>query len=55
MVLLVIALASFAAIVVVLARTLEADGYGVRPPPRSHREEEELDSWGLPITFLGLR
>jgi hypothetical protein len=55
MVLLLIALVSFAAIVVVLARTLAADGYGVRPPPRSHREEEEFDSWGLPIKFLGLR
>ena len=53
MVLLLIALAVFAAIVVVLVRTLVADGYGVRPPPRSHREEEEFDSWGLPIRFTG--
>ena len=51
--LLLIALAALAVVLVVLARTLVADGYGVRPPPRSHREEEEFDAWGLPITFLG--
>jgi hypothetical protein len=50
MVLLLIAVAVLVAILVVLARTIVEDGYGVRPPPRSHRaEEEELDSWGLPI------
>ncbi|MEV7396914.1 hypothetical protein [Aeromicrobium sp. NPDC092404] len=30
--------------VVQLARTLRGDGYGVRPPPRSHREEIDLSS-----------
>lgn len=55
MVLLLIALVALAAILLVLARTLVADGYGVRPPPRSHRAEEEFDSWGLPIKFLGPR
>lgn len=49
MVLLLIAVAVLVAILVVLARTIVEDGYGVRPPPRSHRAEEELDSWGLPI------
>jgi hypothetical protein len=54
MFILVIALAASAAILVALARTLVADGYGVRPPPRSHRAEEEFDSWGLPLRFTGL-
>ncbi len=53
--LLLIALVALAVVLVVLARTLVADGYGVRPPPRSHREEEEFDAWGLPIKFLGKR
>jgi hypothetical protein len=53
MVLPLIAFAALAAILVALARTLVADGYGVRPPPRSHRAEEEFDSWGLPIRFTG--
>ena len=55
MFILLIALAAFAAILVALARTLVADGYGVRPPPRSHREEVEVDSWGLPLRHLELR
>jgi hypothetical protein len=55
MVLLLIALAALAAILVVLARTLMADGYGTRPPPRSHREEEEFDSWGFPLHRLSPR
>jgi hypothetical protein len=48
-----IALAALAAILVALARTLVADGYGLRPPPRSHRAEEEFDSWGLPLRHVG--
>ncbi|WP_157412819.1 hypothetical protein [Aeromicrobium sp. Root236] len=35
---------AFAAVVVELVRTLRGDGYGVRPPPRSHREEVDLRS-----------
>ena len=54
MVIILLAAAAFATILVVLARTLVADGYGVRPPPRSHRAEEEFDSWGLPLKHLGL-
>ena len=53
MFILLIAFAAFAAIFVVLVRTLVADGYGLRPPPRSHRAEEEFDSWGLPLRHLG--
>jgi hypothetical protein len=55
MMLLLIAIAALAAIVVVVVRTIVADGYGVRPPPRSHREEVEFDSWGLPLRHLELR
>jgi hypothetical protein len=55
MLILLIALAVLAAILVVLVRTVVADGYGVRPPPRSHREEVEFDSWGLPVRHLELR
>jgi len=52
---LLIALAAFAAILVVLGRALVADGYGTRPPPRSHPEEEEFDSWGFPLRGLSPR
>ena len=55
MVLLLIALAALAAILVALLRTIVADGYGVRPPPRSHHDEEEFDSRGLPIKYAGRR
>jgi hypothetical protein len=53
MFILLTAAATFVMILVALARTLVADGYGVRPPPRSHRAEEEFDSWGLPLKHLG--
>ena len=33
---------AFAAMLAQLVRTLRGDGYGVRPPPRSHREEVDL-------------
>ncbi len=35
---------AFVAMAVQLVRTLRGDGYGVRPPPRSHREEVDLKS-----------
>jgi len=41
MMLLLIVLVALASILVALARTLVADGYGVRPTPRSHRAEVE--------------
>ena len=53
MVLLLIAYAALATILLALVRTVVADGYGLRPPPRSHRAEEEFDSWGLPLRFTG--
>ena len=34
-----IGLIAFAAVLVVLARTILTDGYGTRPPPRSHHDE----------------
>ncbi|MGI9084438.1 MAG: hypothetical protein ACR2FE_04010 [Aeromicrobium sp.] len=54
MVLLLIALVALAAMLVALVRAVAEDGYGRRPPPRSHHAEEEpLDSWGLPIRDFG--
>lgn len=55
MFIMVIAFAALATMLVALVRTLVADGYGVRPPPRSHRAEEEFDSWGLPLRHVGSR
>jgi hypothetical protein len=55
MVLVLIGLVALAAILVALVRAVVADGYGMRPPPRSHREEVEFDSWGLPLRHLELR
>lgn len=55
MFILLIASAALAVILISLVRTLVADGYGHRPPPRSHRAEEEFDSWGLPLRHVGLR
>jgi hypothetical protein len=55
MFLLLIALAALAAILVVLARTIVGDGYGLRPPPRSHHAEEEFDAWGFPLKYVDPR
>jgi hypothetical protein len=52
MVLLLIALLALAAILVALGYTIVADGYGTRPPPRSHRAEVEFDPRGMPIRDL---
>jgi hypothetical protein len=35
---------AFGAVVVQLVRTLRGDGYGLRPPPRSHWEEVDVRS-----------
>lgn len=40
----VIGLLLLAGILLVLGRTVTADGYGHRPPPRSHRDEVD-DRW----------
>lgn len=50
-----VALVALATIAVALGFTIASDGYGLRPPPRSHRAEEEFDSWGLPIRHLRSR
>ncbi|WP_188110601.1 hypothetical protein [Aeromicrobium ginsengisoli] len=44
LIVLVLLALAFAALAVVLVRTLRGDGYGLRPPPRSHREEVDLHS-----------
>ena len=41
MFILLIALVALMTVLVALARTLVADGYGMRPTPRSHRAEVE--------------
>ena len=38
-----------------LWRTVASDGYSVRPPPRSHRDVDEVDSWGMPTKYVGTR
>ena len=55
MFIMLIAFLALTGILVSLVRTLVADGYGHRPPPRSHHAEEEFDSWGLPMRHLQLR
>jgi hypothetical protein len=55
MMIFLIAVAAFAAILVALARTLVSDGYGLRPPPRSHRGEEEFDARGFPLKYASTR
>ena len=41
----VISVVILAAILISLWRTLAADAYGLRPPPRTHHDEEILDQW----------
>jgi len=41
MITVLILLAAVVAILVALVRTVREDGYGVRPPPRSHHDEVE--------------
>lgn len=55
MIVLVICLVALATIVVSLCLAIAADGYGVRPAPRSHRDIDEVDSWGLPTKYDALR
>ena len=53
--LLVILVLGLAAIVP-LWRVIASDGYGVRPPPRSHRDVDDVDRWGMPTKHTaGLR
>jgi hypothetical protein len=44
MIFLLLAAVALPGILVALARAIAGDGYGVRPPPRSHREEVD-DAW----------
>ena len=53
--LLVIGLVAVTAILISLWRAIASDGYGVRPPPRSHHDVDELDSWGLPTKYVSPR
>ena len=40
------AIAAFVGVVIVLARAVVADGYGVRPGPRSH--DDDVVTWRMP-------
>jgi hypothetical protein len=55
MMFLLLAAVVLVAILVALVRTIVSDGYGVRPPPRSHLSEEEFDAWGFPLKYVGPR
>ncbi len=50
---LLITLPVLAAVLALLVRTIVEDGYGARPLPRSHREEEDVDAWGFPLRRVG--
>ena len=41
MIAVLLALVALVAVLAVLVRTVLEDGYGVRPPPRSHHDEVE--------------
>ena len=52
----VLAMLGAVALVTMLAtlrRAIASDGYGVRPPPRSHHDVDEVDSWGMPTKYAG--
>jgi hypothetical protein len=55
MIVLVISLVALATIVISLCLAIAADGYGIRPAPRSHHDLDEVDSWGMPTKFDALR
>ncbi len=55
MALLVIALVALPAILISLWRAIASDGYGVRPPPRSHHDVDDVDNRGMPTKYRGLR
>lgn len=38
-----------------LWRAITSDGYGFRPPPRSHHDVDEVGSWGMPTKYVGPR
>lgn len=55
MVILILVAVAFAVILIALARIVGADGFGHRPPPRSHHDEVEFDPRGMPLRFVGPR
>lgn len=42
----IVAIAALIGVVIVLARAVVADGYGVRPGPRSH--DDDVVTWRMP-------
>jgi hypothetical protein len=55
MMLLVLAVLSSVIVLALLGRAIVSDGYGVRPPPRSHHAVDDVDNWGMPTKYAGLR
>jgi len=55
MMLAVLGAVALVTMLVSLGRAVASDGYGVRPPPRSHHDVDEVDSWGLPTKYVGSR
>ena len=55
MALMVVGVLALVTIIVSLWRAIASDGYGVRPPPRSHHDVDEVDSWGMPTKYVGQR
>jgi hypothetical protein len=55
MTLLAIGIVALATVLVPLWRAIAFDGYGVRPPPRSHHDVDDVDNRGMPTKYAGLR
>ena len=54
----VLAVMGAVAVVTFLAslwRAVASDGYGVRPPPRSRHDVDDVDSWGMSTKYVGSR
>jgi hypothetical protein len=52
---LVIGTVALLTVLLPLWRAIASDGYGVRPPPRSHHDVDELDNRGMPTKYAALR
>lgn len=52
MLIVLLAAVAFAGILAALAQIIAADGFGHRPPPRSHHDDVELDPRGMPLRFV---
>jgi hypothetical protein len=55
MTILLVGLVAVAAVLMLLRRAIANDGYGTRPPPRSHRDVADVDNRGMPTKYAQLR